>query len=139
MKFRRHRHARGILDLRSRCRYLDHDPDAVVFAQWPNRVTPLVVMVGRMGGCWLSENRPRILKRELPSGPRHPAAFGTRRSRSPQPRLSHHPMSITVVLRKLGEDLPPADVRMYATAFEAKCLEVARIALDSTKNIPETV
>ena len=42
-------------------------------------------------------------------------------------------------LRKLGEDLPPADVRMYATAFEAKCLEVARIALDSTKNIPETV
>ena len=28
------------------------------------------------GVCWLSENRPRILKRELPSGPRHPAAFG---------------------------------------------------------------
>jgi hypothetical protein len=43
-------HARGILDLRSRWCHLDHDPDAVVFAQWPNRVTPLVVMVGRMGG-----------------------------------------------------------------------------------------
>ena len=29
--------------------------------------------MGRDGaGCWLLENRPRILKRELPSGPRHP-------------------------------------------------------------------
>jgi hypothetical protein len=43
------RHARGILDLRSRWRHLDHDPDAVVFEQWPNRVTPLVVM-GRADG-----------------------------------------------------------------------------------------
>jgi hypothetical protein len=42
-------------------------------------------------------------------------------------------------MRKLGRDLQPADVRMYATAFEAKCLEVARIALGSTKDISETV
>src|SRR5260370_40860678 len=70
MKFGRHRHARGILDLRSRCRYLAHDPDAVVFAQWPNRVTPLVVMVGRMGRLLAVGKWPRILKRDLPSGPR---------------------------------------------------------------------
>jgi hypothetical protein len=42
-------------------------------------------------------------------------------------------------MRKLGEDLQPADVRMYATAFEANCLEIARIALDATKDVAETV
>jgi hypothetical protein len=42
-------------------------------------------------------------------------------------------------LRKLGEELQPRDIRSYARDFEAKCLKVARIALDSTKDIPETV
>ncbi len=42
-------------------------------------------------------------------------------------------------MQKLGADLQPANIRTYATDFEAKCLEVARIALASTKDIPETV
>jgi hypothetical protein len=42
-------------------------------------------------------------------------------------------------MRKLGAGLQPTDMRKYATAFEANCLEVARIALESTKDIPETV
>jgi hypothetical protein len=42
-------------------------------------------------------------------------------------------------MEKLGMDLPPANIRAYATDFEAKCIEVARIAMASTKDIPETV
>jgi hypothetical protein len=42
-------------------------------------------------------------------------------------------------LRKLGQELLPTDIRSYARDFEAKCLKVARIALDSTKDISETV
>jgi hypothetical protein len=42
-------------------------------------------------------------------------------------------------MQKLGVGLQPADVRRYAADFEAKCLEVARIALESTRDIPETV
>jgi len=42
-------------------------------------------------------------------------------------------------MQKRGTDLPPSNIRTYATDFEAKCLQVARIALASTKDIPETV
>jgi hypothetical protein len=42
-------------------------------------------------------------------------------------------------MQKQGTSLPPANIRTYATDFEAECLKVARIALDSTKDIPETV
>jgi len=38
-----------------------------------------------------------------------------------------------------GWSLPPADIRAYARDFEAECLGVARIALASTKDIPEAV
>jgi len=38
-----------------------------------------------------------------------------------------------------GWSLLPADIRAYARDFEAECLGVARIALASTKDIPEAV
>jgi hypothetical protein len=41
-------------------------------------------------------------------------------------------------MRKLGENLQPVDVRMYAKDFETECLTVAKIALGSTKHISET-
>jgi hypothetical protein len=42
-------------------------------------------------------------------------------------------------MEKLGKALQPPNIRAHASEFEAKCLEVARIALRSTKGISETV
>lgn len=49
-------HAGRILDLCFGWHHLDHDPDAGVLAQWPNRVTPLVVKVGWGARCRLRCN-----------------------------------------------------------------------------------
>jgi hypothetical protein len=41
-------------------------------------------------GCWLLANRPRILKRELPSGPRHPVQRLVPASRAHLSRTYHN-------------------------------------------------